>query len=173
MVEGVSTGSDLLSLADTQIIVGNEFILNEAGALNASAAYTASVTSLLERVADVRQKQTTWGLSKELLIGTSDAGSTLSTSLATGIDFFMANVHPFFGDQPIQDAATWTWSFFENFNVVSGLYQEVEIRADCRPLLRLRQTSPSVISPRLGGLPTRRQVQTQTPVPVVQMVRRA
>jgi exo-beta-1,3-glucanase (GH17 family) len=122
--------------------------------LNASAAYTASVTALLERVDDVRQKQTTWGLSKELLIGTSDAGSTLSTSLATGIDFFMANVHPFFGNQPIQDAATWTWSFFENFNVVS-IRHIVEISAYDRPLRRQHQTTPNVISPRLGGRPSR------------------
>jgi glucan 1,3-beta-glucosidase len=103
-----------------QIIVGNEFILNDAGAINTTAAYTASVQSILARVDDVRQKQTTWGLDKELPIGTSDAGSTMSTQLATGIDFFMANVHPFFGNQAIQTAAGWTWWFFENFDVVSG-----------------------------------------------------
>jgi glucan 1,3-beta-glucosidase len=43
----------------------------------------------------------------------------MSTQLATGIDFFMANVHPFFGNQAIQDAAGWTWWFFQNFDVVS------------------------------------------------------
>lgn len=102
--------------------MGNEFILNDAdGALNTSAAYTASVTSILARVDDVRQKQTTWGLDKELPIGTSDAGSVMSTQLATGIDFFMANVHPFFGNQAIQTAAEWTWWFFQNFDVVSRL----------------------------------------------------
>lgn len=77
-----------------QIIVGNEFLLNDVGAINTTAAYTTSVQSILTRVDDVRQQLTTWGLDKTLPVGTSDAGSVMSTQLATGIDFFMANVHP-------------------------------------------------------------------------------
>jgi glucan 1,3-beta-glucosidase len=56
-------------------------------------------------------------LSKHLPIGTSDAGSVMSTTLGAGIDYFMANVHPYFGGLAIADAAKWTWDFFQEFDV--------------------------------------------------------
>lgn len=56
-------------------------------------------------------------LSKHLPLGTSDAGSVMSVTLARGVDYFMANVHPYFGGLGINQAATWTWDFFQNFDV--------------------------------------------------------
>jgi glucan 1,3-beta-glucosidase len=56
-------------------------------------------------------------LNKHLPIGCSDAGSLLNTYLAGKIDYFMANVHPYFGSLAIQDAAQWTWQFFQWNNV--------------------------------------------------------
>ena len=57
-------------------------------------------------------------LDKHLPIGTSDAGSLMSTTLASGIDFFMANVHPWFGSVGATGAAAWTANFFDDFDVV-------------------------------------------------------
>lgn len=40
-------------------------------------------------------------------VGTADAGSEITTILATGADFIMANVHPWFGGLPVAQAAAW------------------------------------------------------------------
>lgn len=61
-------------------------------------------------------------LDKHLPIGTSDAGSLMSVTLGEGIDFFMANVHPWFGTVEVEDAAVWTYNFFQEFDVVSQSY---------------------------------------------------
>ncbi len=47
-------------------------------------------------------------LGKSIPLGTSDAGSSASLTLMEGIDFFQANVHPWFGNVSIDDAAAWT-----------------------------------------------------------------
>ena len=60
-----------------------------------------------------------WNLDKTLPVGTSDAGSILSTTLSEGIDFYMANVHPYFGSVAIDDAATWTEDFYTDYDAVS------------------------------------------------------
>ncbi|EIW67611.1 hypothetical protein TREMEDRAFT_33542, partial [Tremella mesenterica DSM 1558] len=99
------------------VIVGNEYILNTAGSsTNTSASYLTAVETITSKVADVKSKLSALSLSKTLQVGTADAGSILSTTLAEGIDFYMANVHPYFGSVAIQDAATWTTEFFGNFD---------------------------------------------------------
>lgn len=57
------------------------------------------------------------GLSKGLDIGTSDAGSILTTALAQGVDYFMSNVHPWFAQVSVNTAAGWTADFYQEFNV--------------------------------------------------------
>lgn len=57
-------------------------------------------------------------LKKHIPIGTGDAGSVMSVALANDIEFFMANVHPWFGALPINQAAQWTWEYFEENDVV-------------------------------------------------------
>ena len=78
------------------IIVGNEYILDTAGSsTNTSTAYTTAADYIISLVQSVNQTVNgQMGLNKYLPIGTSDAGSVLSTTLAKGIDFYMANVHP-------------------------------------------------------------------------------
>jgi glucan 1,3-beta-glucosidase len=78
-----------------QITVGNEYILdNDVAGTTTSSAYTTAVNYLLTQVKSVNTTIQGLSLSKHLPIGTSDAGSLMSTSLATGIEYFMANVHP-------------------------------------------------------------------------------
>jgi exo-beta-1,3-glucanase (GH17 family) len=56
-------------------------------------------------------------LPKTLPVGTSDAGSYFNTLVMEDMAYGMANVHPWFGNVAINDAAAWTWDFFETNNV--------------------------------------------------------
>ena len=77
------------------IIVGNEYILNTATTESTtSAVYLSAVQDIVDHIQEANATILAMNLDKHLPIGTSDAGSLLSTTLATGIDFFMANVHP-------------------------------------------------------------------------------
>lgn len=105
--------------ANLQIIVGNEYILNTAstGSLT-SSIYLSSVKTITDHIQEVNTTIKALNLDKHLPIGTSDAGSLLSTTLATGIDFFMANVHPWFATVGVDTAAVWTNQFFHEFDIV-------------------------------------------------------
>ncbi|KAI5449986.1 hypothetical protein NCC49_003877 [Naganishia albida] len=97
------------------ITVGNEYILNQQTA-GLSTAATATQT-ILTRIQEMNTTVQGWGLDKTLPLGTSDAGSLMSTTLAAGIDYFHANVHPWFGTVGIDQAAAWTNNFFQEFDV--------------------------------------------------------
>jgi glucan 1,3-beta-glucosidase len=91
-ISGVSV---YICQTDKQVTVGNEYILNTAGTDSlTSSTYRAAVKDITDRVASVKTALDGMGLDKTLPVGTSDAGSILSTTLASGIDYFMANVHP-------------------------------------------------------------------------------
>ncbi|WVR06642.1 hypothetical protein IAU60_003674 [Kwoniella sp. DSM 27419] len=100
------------------ITVGNEYILNTATtASTTSAAYRTAVKTISDKIQEVNSTVQALGLDKVLPIGTSDAGSLMSASLGEEIDYFMANVHPWFGSVSIDAAATWTYDFFQEFDV--------------------------------------------------------
>jgi exo-beta-1,3-glucanase (GH17 family) len=101
------------------ITVGNEYLLDSYGT-NGNANNTAGVaarTMLLNYIQEANKTIQGLSLSKSLPIGTADAGSALTLPLCEGVDYFMANVHPWFGDVSIDDAAVWTWQFFQDFDV--------------------------------------------------------
>ena len=50
-------------------------------------------------------------------IGTADAGSYFNTEVLQVVNYGMSNVHPWFANQSIQNAAGWTYDFFETTNV--------------------------------------------------------
>ncbi|KAL1982224.1 hypothetical protein VTN96DRAFT_1650 [Rasamsonia emersonii] len=50
-------------------------------------------------------------------VATSDLGDNWNSELVQASDFVMANVHPFFGGVPVDQAASWTWSFFQEHDV--------------------------------------------------------
>jgi glucan 1,3-beta-glucosidase len=108
------------------LVVGNEYLLNTAGTSSlVSATYLSAVKTIADHVQEVNSTILGMNLSKHLPIGTSDAGSLLSTTLATGIDFFMANVHPWFATVEASVAAVWTDQFFQNFDVVSDRNNQI------------------------------------------------
>ncbi|KAH8082585.1 glycoside hydrolase superfamily [Filobasidium floriforme] len=90
------------------VTVGNEYILFNGA---------AGIPKIVNDVATVRARIDALGLSKTLPHGTSDAGSVFTQALAEGIDYFHANVHPWFGNLSIADAATWTWDFYQTNDV--------------------------------------------------------
>ena len=122
-----------------QITVGNEFLLNNLTATGVtasttSAGYTPGVDYLRSHIVSMNDTIKGMSLSKHLPIGVSDAGSLLNTYLAERIDYFMANVHPYFGALAINDAAAWTWQFFEWNNV------EIAAEATNKPATFIAET---------------------------------
>ncbi|TYJ53374.1 hypothetical protein B9479_005974 [Cryptococcus floricola] len=100
------------------VTVGNEYILNTAGTdSTTSSTYLSAVSTITDKIAEVNSTIQGLGLDKVLPVGTSDAGSIMSKKLGEGVDYFMANVHPYFGSLAIDDAAAWTTSFFEEYDV--------------------------------------------------------
>ncbi|KAI8450226.1 glycoside hydrolase superfamily [Phakopsora pachyrhizi] len=91
------------------ITVGNEFLL---------AAYQAGVLSaqskLLKYVNQTRRNIGMMKLDKIIPIGTSDAPFTINSEICAGVDYLMANVHPWFANLPVDRASDWTWQYYQD-----------------------------------------------------------
>lgn len=87
------------------IAVGNEVLFR--GDLSESA--------LLDVVADVKANVTSRSL--KIPVGTSDLGSAWTTAMASKVDLLLANIHPFFAGVTVDDAASWTWQYFQATDV--------------------------------------------------------
>jgi len=103
------------------VTVGNEFMLNWLGSNGAtdpnSAIGNQGAQLLLTNITDTRNQLKALNLPKTIQVGTSDAGSYFNKLVLQAVDYGMANVHPWFGNVSIQDAASWTWEFFQEQNV--------------------------------------------------------
>ena len=106
------------------VTVGNEYILNSmtaAGGTDASSATgLAAAAKLVEKIQDTRTMLSGMSLSKTLPVGTSDAGSYFNLPLLQAIDYGLANVHPWFAQTTINDAAGWTYDFFQQTNIAQA-----------------------------------------------------
>jgi exo-beta-1,3-glucanase (GH17 family) len=94
--------------------VGNEFILdyldaNDATDPNGSVG-DEGAEILLGFIND--SKTMLKNMSVSLPVGNSDAGSYFNNLVLEDVDYGMANVHPWFANVSIEQAAGWTWSFF-------------------------------------------------------------
>ncbi|KAF7514362.1 hypothetical protein GJ744_000132 [Endocarpon pusillum] len=87
------------------VIVGNE-ALYRAGVDKA-----ASKENLIEILTQVKSNFTS--LNYDLLVATSDLGDNWDSSLVQASDAVMSNIHPFFAGVPVEEAAGWTWSFWQ------------------------------------------------------------
>ncbi|BGP01034.1 Glycoside hydrolase family 17 protein [Rhodotorula toruloides] len=94
------------------VTIGNEYVLNAA-----ADQKTTAINYLVQQMSSFRTALAALNLPKTLPVGTADAGSAFTTTLAAGADFIMANVHPWFGGLAIDQAAGWTWEFFEENDV--------------------------------------------------------
>ncbi|KAI5856326.1 glycoside hydrolase superfamily [Tricharina praecox] len=88
------------------VAVGNEVLF----------AKTLTQTQLFNIISEVRTNLTTLGYN--IPVGTSDLGSNWKTEMASEVDVLMANVHPFFAGVVVEKAANWTYTFFQENDVV-------------------------------------------------------
>jgi exo-beta-1,3-glucanase (GH17 family) len=86
------------------VIVGNEIMFRED-------MTEASLITLIENV-----KANFTKLKYDLPIATSDIGDKWTQAMANEVDYLMANIHPFFTGKVIDDAAEFTWQFWQNQN---------------------------------------------------------
>jgi exo-beta-1,3-glucanase (GH17 family) len=89
------------------IIIGNEVLFRE----------DLTETQLIANITEFRTNITNLYPSSGLKIATSDLGSSWNAQLAEAVDVVMSNIHPFFGGVPAAQAASWTYSFFQNNDV--------------------------------------------------------
>lgn len=84
------------------LIVANEILFREQ----------MTETELGDLLDSVRTNVTSMGL--DLKVATSDLGDSWTSSLAAKSDAIMSNIHPFFGGINEAEAASWTYSFWQN-----------------------------------------------------------
>lgn len=103
------------------ITVGNEYMLNymlsNGGGSPDSAIGNTGAAGLIDNIQDTRKMLADMNLPKTIPVGNSDAGAWFNTRVLQAVDYGMANVHPWFANVTIQDAASWTNQFFQETNV--------------------------------------------------------
>lgn len=72
---------------------------------------------LIPWIQDTRSMLTSLNLGKTIPVGNADAGSYFNTQVLEAVDYGMSNVHPWFANQSIENAAGWTYEFFQETNV--------------------------------------------------------
>jgi len=88
------------------VIVGNEVLFRE----DMTAAELKTVLT------GVKTNLTAAGI--DLPLASSDLGDDWTAELANEVDYVMANIHPFFAGVDSKSAASWTWDFWQNHDVV-------------------------------------------------------
>ncbi|KAF8312514.1 glycoside hydrolase family 17 protein [Clavulina sp. PMI_390] len=103
------------------ITVGNEVILDNLTAAGLSdpnsSVGIATADFLKTKISDVRSVIGNLSLSKTIPIGYADAGAYFNTDIIEATDYCMANVHPWFAGTSIDDAASWTATYFQETDV--------------------------------------------------------
>ncbi|OSX57601.1 glycoside hydrolase family 17 protein [Postia placenta MAD-698-R-SB12] len=102
------------------VAVGNEFILDYMGAHEGGTNPDGPVGDqgaqlLIANITDTRNTLKAAGY--DLPVGTGDAGAYFNTEVLEAVDFGFSNVHPWFANVSIAQAAGWTYNFFEDINV--------------------------------------------------------
>ncbi|RMD43438.1 hypothetical protein DV735_g1685, partial [Chaetothyriales sp. CBS 134920] len=92
------------------VIIGNE-ALYRAGEDKAQ-----SEEELIEYLTEARSKFKSNGY--DLPIATSDLGDNWNAQLVQAVDYVMSNIHPFFAGVTADVAAAWTWTFWQEHDVV-------------------------------------------------------
>jgi len=90
-------------------IIGNE-ALYRAGPDIATAEQT-----LINYIKSVKSNFTEKNIN--LPVATSDLGDNWNSELVDAVDIVMSNIHPFFGGVPADQAASWTWTFWQQHDV--------------------------------------------------------
>lgn len=88
------------------VVVGNEVLFRE----------DMTIAELQTVLTDVKSNLTAKGIN--LPLSSSDLGDDWTQGLSDIVDYVMANIHPFFAGVTADQAASWTWEFWQNHNVV-------------------------------------------------------
>ena len=78
----------------------------------------AGAQLLIPNITDTRNMLASLNLPKTIPVGTADAGSFFNNEVLSAVDYGMSNVHPWFANVSIDQAAGWTADFFEGNNVI-------------------------------------------------------
>ncbi|KIK66578.1 glycoside hydrolase family 17 protein [Collybiopsis luxurians FD-317 M1] len=102
------------------VTVGNEFILdylddNGGGDDPNSSVGNEGAEILIAFINDTKTLLS--NISVSLPVGNSDAGAYFNNLVLEDVDYGLANVHPWFANVSIDDAAGWTWDFFQQNDV--------------------------------------------------------
>ncbi|EMD33983.1 glycoside hydrolase family 17 protein [Gelatoporia subvermispora B] len=103
------------------VTVGNEFILDYLSAYGDGTDTpngpigNQGAALLNSNITDMKNTLANMGVS--LQVGTSDAGSYFNNEVLENVDYGMANVHPWFANVSIDQAADWTYNFFQTQDV--------------------------------------------------------
>jgi exo-beta-1,3-glucanase (GH17 family) len=89
------------------VVIGNEVLFRKDLTLAQLSTY----------LTDAKSNMTAKGYN--LPVATSDLGDNWTASLATVVDVVMSNIHPFFGGVVINQAAAWTWDFWQSHDVAT------------------------------------------------------
>ncbi|OBZ72004.1 putative glucan endo-1,3-beta-glucosidase btgC [Grifola frondosa] len=104
------------------VTVGNEFILNYVTAAGVSDPNSAIGNEggqlLLANITDTRNALAALNLNQTMPVGNADAGSFFNNEVLAAVDYGMSNVHPWFANVSIDQAAAWTNEFFQENNVI-------------------------------------------------------
>ncbi|EFW16265.1 hypothetical protein D8B26_006041 [Coccidioides posadasii str. Silveira] len=87
------------------VIVGNEVLFR-------GHRSPATLQMLSDYLEDVKSKLKDMNI--DLPVTTSDLGDAWTAGLARVVDVVMSNIHPFFGGVPVDEAADWTYEFWDN-----------------------------------------------------------
>ena len=88
------------------VIIGNEVLYRK----------DLTITELNDILAGVKTNFTNQKI--DLQIATSDLGDSWTQALTENVDFVMSNIHPFFAGVTVEQAAGWTWNFWQQFDTV-------------------------------------------------------
>jgi len=103
------------------VTVGNEYMLNymldHQTTDPDSAIANLGAAPLIADIQDTRNMLKSLSLDGKVPVGNSDAESYFNTQVLTAIDYGLSNVHPWFGNVSVNEAAAWTSSFFNELNV--------------------------------------------------------
>lgn len=129
------------------LAVGNEYLLGAGINSPSGAKYQKGLASLQAHIKTVNETILGLSLDKHVPIGTGDAGSLMSVALGEMVDFFMANVHPWFGGVPVSEAADWTYSYFQETDVAPAM------QASNQPMTYIAETGwpTAYMTPPPGG----------------------
>lgn len=71
---------------------------------------------LIADIQDTVSALSALNLDKHIPVGTADAGAFFNTEVLQAVEYGMSNVHPWFANVSIDQAAGWTAEFFQETN---------------------------------------------------------